>query len=70
MTNYKCIKDVMMVYDGSIVFTKGKIYTAKDDGDGGYVFKDNHHDPHYVSIEFLEDYFEGIEYIGLDFKVL
>ncbi len=69
MTDYKCIKEVRMVYDGSIAFTKGKIYTAKDDG-GDYLFEDDHHDRHTVSKEFLEDYFEEIVYGRLDFKIL
>lgn len=69
MTDYKCIKEVRMAYDGSIAFTKGKIYTAKDD-DGDYIFEDDNHDPHYVSREFLEDYFEEIDYTVLNFKIL
>jgi len=68
MTDYKCIKEVRMVYDGSIVFTKGKIYTANP-YDNGYLFKDDTNANHSVSKEFLEDHFEEIEK-GLDFKIL
>ena len=69
MTDYKCIKDVVMIHDGSIQFTKGKIYTVKDEYGDGYIFENNSHRKHSIPTRFLEEYFEEIKE-GLDFKIL
>ena len=68
MTDYKCIKDVVMAYSGNIVFTKGKIYTATDD-DNGYLFKDDTNSSHFISKMFLAQHFKQIQN-GLHFKIL
>ena len=70
MTDYKCIKEVRMSYDGSRAFTKGKIYTAKRRYADDYIFKDDTNDDHSITKEFLEQHFEEIDYGRLDFKIL
>ena len=70
MNDYKCIKDVVMNHNGSIEFTKGKIYTTTGKYGGGYLFENNSHRKHRIPIMFLEEYFEEIDDAGLDFKIL